>query len=464
MQTLVARYRVTTPLFMGTPAGPGKLGLNLLGVKGTVRFWWRALNYAKLGQDLNALRLAEARLFGAPADQGAATGRSRFLWRLQWPNGEPTRREAGPEQLLPGASNLRGLVYLAGQGLMEVGRNETQRLADGAREIIRRIPWGELKRPCYWDDQPPLLEIRLVAPDGVLHNSQQWTPDGESFADALQLLGLLGGIGSRKSRGFGSLSLAYLVLEHSDETAVAGPATREGYESAVVALLSKYPAALLTDLPDFPSFGKRSVVWLIAGPGSPDIESSKYRTTPPSQVANDPLSLLNHIGRQMVRYRSFGRAAGRVRQTTLDEQAEQNFADDHGWAKHPETEPHNAHHARRVAFGMPQGYTGCEVAWVKPSGNERRGSPLLIHVHRLGNGEHVAVATMLPARLVPKGAGLEIVIGRGRHARCLSRPLMTGFEQSGAWEVLAGFINGRIGPSGAKTGPDYFVGRRQIWP
>jgi CRISPR-associated protein Cmr1 len=464
MQTLVARYRVTAPLFMGTPAGPSKLGLNLGGVKAAVRFWWRALNYAKLGRDVNALRVAEARLFGAAADQSAAAGRSRFLWRLQWANGEPTKREAGRDQLLPGASNLRGLVYLAGQGLMEVGRNETRRLADGTQEIIRRVPWGELKRPCYWDDQPSLLEIRLLAPDGALHNGQQWTPDGESFVDALQLLGLLGGIGSRKSRGFGSLSLAYVVLEHSDETSVAGPETREGYESAVVALLSKYPAALVTDLPDFPSFWKRSVVWLLAGPGSTDIESSKYRTTPPFQVANDPLSLLNHIGRQMVRYRSFGRAAGRGRQTTLDEHAEQNFADDHDWAKHPETGLHAAHHARRIAFGMPQGYTGCEVAWVKPSGNERRGSPLLIHLHRLGNGEHMALATMLPARLVPDGAGLEIVIGRGRDARGLSRPLMPGFEQTGAWEVLTEFINGRIGRSGAKTGPDYFVGRRQIWP
>jgi CRISPR-associated protein Cmr1 len=192
----------------------------------------------------------------------------------------------------------------------------------------------------------------------------------------------------------------------------------------------------------------------MATPRSNDCDTKGNATV----VANDPLSILNYIGRQMVRYRSNGRVRDGERKTTLNEIAEQNFWPDHHWAKRPTTPGLTQLYDRRVAFGMPLGYNGCDLKWVLPEGHERRGSPLLIHVHRLGNGEHVGVATMLPARLVPPGATLRM--NPDRVGPVLDANEMAVFEDSGAWDVLAGFIEG----TRKTTVTPYFDRQKQIWP
>lgn len=427
MQTVVARYRVTTPLFMGAPAGPDHVELNLRGVKGAVRFWWRALNYARLQREGVDIRVEEARLFGAAAEKDRDYGAGPCKWRVRWENGDAPKCRPG-EKLTTGET--AGVVYLAGQGLMEAGRRS-----------------GELKRPCFWCGEPMTLVVELKAPDAWVGNNM---PKWSSLHDALRLLGLLGGIGSRKSRGFGSISLESLDVSG---TRFAGPADIAEYRAMVVSLLDSDAVVSARSLPAFPFFSAMSRVWLLATRQSTEIDRGG-RAGGRSPVENQPLSLLNYVGRQMVRYRSYGRDG----RTTLGEVPEWNFEDDHHWAKAPHATEHGSGHPRRIAFGMPQGYTNCDVTFVKPNGQGRRSSPLSIHVHRLGGGEHIVVATMLPARLSPDGR-LEVSL-RGRDREPLIRSLTPGFEDAGAWQVLTGFVEG----TSRATGSPYFDRQSRIWP
>jgi CRISPR-associated protein Cmr1 len=432
MQTLVARYRVTTPVFMGAPESPEKVELNLRGVKGAVRFWWRALNYARLLRDGKDIREEEGRLFGAAAEKGRDYGGSRFKWRVGWEGGEEPPKQT---TRLPGAQGKQGVAYLANQGLAHAGNNA-----------------GRLKRPCYWgSNKPMVLVVELIAPDKwVDDNAGDWS----ALQDALRLFGLLGGIGSRTSRGFGSISLD--ALETGDSK-TDGPADLEQYCAALTSLLSAYTVQSTAELPGFPAFSAKSRIWVIATADSVDVDAATH----PSQavdVDNDPLSLLDYIGRQIIRYRSFGRNDHGTHKTILHEIAEQNFRDDHDWAKCPLAPPHDKRHAERIAFGMPQGYTGCDVSFVKPYGYERRGSPLLFHIHRLISGEHIGIATMLPAKLTP-GGKVGIVMPGHPADRPLSRDVMNGFEEKRAWEVLAGFVEGKS----KTTGKPYFNRRQLIW-
>jgi CRISPR-associated protein Cmr1 len=160
----------------------------------------------------------------------------------------------------------------------------------------------------------------------------------------------------------------------------------------------------------------------------------------------------------MVRYRSWGRQTPAGHRNTLGEVAEQNFKPDHDWAKDPTSVKPSERYDRRVAFGMPIGYTNCDIERVKPEGHERRGSPLIAHVHWLGD-EYVAIATMLPADLVPSGKTLKLEMKKGRTGAVIAAPEMAAFQENAAWDVLTGFING----ISKTTGQAYF-NQRQIWP
>ncbi|UYN93742.1 MAG: hypothetical protein KIT25_17015 [Enhydrobacter sp.] len=421
MQTLLVRYRVTTPVFLGAPAGEGQAELNLRGLKGAARFWWRALNHARLGADVGRLAEAEGRLFGAAVQRGRKYGASRFKWRLRWATEEP--KAVAAETVID--KTQPGLGYLAGQGLKG--------------------------RRCFWTASAPMrLQLDVVAPGKALHDGVAWTAEGQQIADALELLGLVGGIGARKSRAFGSLSLDSLGLRDAPALAI-GPCTDgDDYRRRLAAVRARYPeVADFTALPGFPALSERSRIWVLASRGG------------------SALSLMDEVGRQMVRYRSFGVKMGKTRLTVSGEVPEKNFVADHDWAKNPHAAGAPSH-PDRIAFGMPLGHNRCDVRFVKPAGRERRGSPLLLHIQHLANGGHLAVAAMLPAKLAP-GDGLDVEVKTGdpkNPIAILRRTLAPSFEDMRAWEVLTGFVDGTVGVSGTKLVPQqfYFPDRQQVWP
>ncbi|MBF0563585.1 MAG: hypothetical protein HQL37_16605, partial [Alphaproteobacteria bacterium] len=57
----------------------------------------------------------------------------------------------------------------------------------------------------------------------------------------------------------------------------------------------------------------------------------------------------------------------------------------------------------RIVFGLPQNYS--QHLGVRPAGHDRgqdrRASPLLLHVHRVGD-QPIVVAVFLPARFLPE--------------------------------------------------------------
>jgi len=167
-ETVTARFRIVTPMFLGGAQHEAE-GVRPPSVKGALRFWWRALNWAahrnKAADDaaaLQSLHEEEAKLFGRAAKEVGGEqigGQGVFLLAV---NHDPMT----PNPPLTGRS------YLAGMGL-----DGRQALPDNAEfEIVLRF------RPAT--DQP--------AKDSVM--------------EALRLFGLIGGLGSRSRRGFGSVT------------------------------------------------------------------------------------------------------------------------------------------------------------------------------------------------------------------------------------------------------------------
>ncbi len=344
--TYAATYSVVTPLFLGD-ALRDATRFSLTSFKGQLRFWWRALVWSEIG-DLARLQQAEARLFGKAGESGKeALGQSRVLIRIE----ATALGEAHPEghRLGPGP----GARYL-GYGLMG---------AFGKRA-------GVLDRSC----SPAGGQFRI----GLAFRDDVDPGEKKRVLDALKLLGLLGGLGARVRRGWGSLTLEKLEGPDADWSK---PESIEAYRKAVRDIVGRPQVGR----PPFSAFSAESRVDLLA-------------------TGTESLALLDRVGREMVRYRAWG-FNGRI----LDgEPALQRFEDDHDWAKQPWTGKRNSYLPKRAAFGLPHNYgPKCHNAGVTTTGadgaGDRRGSPLFLHIQDLGRGGFAAVATFLPAAFTPDG-------------------------------------------------------------
>jgi CRISPR-associated protein Cmr1 len=401
---ITATFEVVTPLFLGGADPAGTAELRASSIKGVLRFWWRALAWSRFGRNANALeaiRREEARLFGAAGDEGAGAdgspGQASFILRVV-PSELPALVSKG--QVLKAGGDVvgPGMRYF-GYGLMGAfGENK-----------------GKLERPCL--PAPFQFSIELVSPpsrNAIPVDRQR----GPSVVDALKVVGLLGGLGSRSRRGYGSLSLVSLA---GDGTAWKPPATPSDYAAEVRAIIR--PDRLMPDEPPYTAFSKMSRVVVV-------------------EEGYEPLALLDRIGKQMQRYRSWGHD-GRVN----DEPSEQNFKDDHDWFKNGASPREK--HPRRVVFGLPHNYS---KAFGVVSGNyERRGSPFYVHIHKLASeNRYIGVVLALRAKFLPAGESLLIRNG-SREASC--PPQID-------WEVLDGFIEG----TSKNSGKPYFPKRTPILP
>ena len=117
----------------------------------------------------------------------------------------------------------------------------------------------------------------------------------------------------------------------------------------------------------------------------------------------EPVELLDLVGRELVRYRSWGRN-GKILGGKVP--SERNFKDDHDLMDESRSGP--PIHPRRISFGLPHNYY---FARLNPSFRrvgpydrhlDRRASPLFIHIHECGDSP-VAILSFLPARFLPEG-------------------------------------------------------------
>jgi len=180
MKTIEATYRIVTPMFIGGANQSPNDGIRPPSFKGALRFWWRALNWGKY-QNLADLHQKECELFGSAAKKvngQQVGGQGIFLLTIQ---------ELGKRQTLndwPRANT--GAGYLAYGILDSKGGKRGAPVPHqvGIREGLRFTV---------------TLRFHPKAKD----------EDIKSIEDALDVMGLLGGFGSRSRRGHGSIAKEY---------------------------------------------------------------------------------------------------------------------------------------------------------------------------------------------------------------------------------------------------------------
>ncbi|MCG5525873.1 type III-B CRISPR module RAMP protein Cmr1 [Ectothiorhodospira haloalkaliphila] len=347
-----ATYKIVTPMFLGD--GDSSQLANTIrppAVKGALRFWWRALAWARhahhdQGQTLKAIHREEAALFGAAADTETGGGQGAFILRV-------TDTEGMPKASRISASGGQG--YLLGQGLYHFrdGVNRDS-FSHGTFTVVLRI------RPGASDEQQRQL------------------------LDALLLFGLLGGLGSRVRRGWGSVSITKLEADLENFHA---PSSRDDYIKQLRGLIAETREC--KPLPSYTALSSHSRI---------DI----------SKRDSSAMDLLTYAGEEMQLYRSYGRN-GKVN----GKAAEKNFKDDHDLIFNALSgNKSNNVLPQRIVFGLPHNYFFSSTKKkmdIAPdlNGGSRRASPLLMHVHEVDPRQYLLVQTLIPATFLPQGAQVK---------------------------------------------------------
>ena len=376
---------MNTPLFGGGATPDASAELRPPSIKGVLRFWWRALAWSRHVGDLDKIRSDEARIVG---DNVVVAGAGPFLLPVA----------ASLSQV---GSRVREVVGVGaryfGYGLMEAFDSTKT----GAKA-------GQLTRPCL--KAPFEFTVELVSREKI----------DPSVVEALRVMGLLGGLGSRTRRGWGNLTLR--SLRENDAEAWQSPNDHTAYAKALCDILSS--ESLQDGEPPYSAFCKQTRIEIVA-------------------EGSDPLQLLNTVGEQMLRYRSWGKN-GQV----LGQKSEQNFQLDHEWSKNPGGGD-VIRHPRRVIFGLPHNYS--KTLGVQTQHYDRRASPLLIHIHRLGDdGHYIAVLTVLRSAFLPPEERMKVTNGHRETLR----------DSTPDWNVLDDFIDG----TSNATKKAYFPNRTKVLP
>jgi CRISPR-associated protein Cmr1 len=381
-----ARFAIVTPMFLGGARREAE-SIRPPSVKGALRFWWRALNWGRVRANnptditaLQALHREEARLFGVAGktvDNRQIGGQGVFLLAVK------ASELSKWEPLSLDQKRNPGHIYTLGQGLCRHER-------DSGSFVLTREALGPAEFEAH-------LRFRPHAD----------SKDRESVIEALRAFGLLGGLGSKTRRGWGSVSLLELSIQEKPQTL---PNSLEEYAGALRKLLAGNPGD--KTLPCFTAFS----------------ESTEIRVT---HRGNDPLRLLETVGNGLMRYRSNGRCDRNGKRWIGNEQIANpeslTFWADHNLMFDALTK-NIKEMPKRLVFGYPynvqfsnnrgeiqlkrttnKGY-GDSGDSRKNNGYERRASPLFIHIHALNSGVFFVVQSMIPAAFLP--AGEEIVVQR----------------------------------------------------
>ena len=383
--TLTAAYKLATPAFLGGADNQAET-LRPPSIKGALRFWWRALAWGRMLADakangkkeanaLSVLHGEEGRLFGSAAGEGGG-GQGVFLLRMK----VDQTTEFDQNKLAALIAGDPWLAYLAGPGLTKSGR------LDRNRNAIKG--WFE-------------LECRFRRPR--IHENAD--DDRLQIAQALWLLGALGGLGSRARRGWGSLSLQGMSDDAKqsmlDEAKLFAPTNVAELENTLAGMLGQ-PAS---SCPPFSAFSKESRIDVWSKSGS---------------TAMDILSMAGH---EFLRYRGYGWKRGGKhligahkdgQGKWVGEPARKNFHLDHDLGVAVYEETYQSGSPARMVFGLPHklrfsdAKADCDVSFqpaVQPvedaTSPERRASPLLMHVHSFPGCNTALIQTFLPAQFLP---------------------------------------------------------------
>ncbi len=320
--------------------------LRLPSIKGVLRFWWRTLVKKSFRDDIKLMHKEEAIIFGSTEAQ------AKVLMRL----------DVGKLNSVDVGEVLKANNKVVGDGARYLGYGVMEAFASRNKGTEA----GQLTRPCL--EAPFEFSLSFV-----YHKSSINEEQSQAIQNALKVMGLLGGLGSKARKGYGSINL--LSLKTNEKTIWTHPKNLSEYKqelASLIALTSSY-----ADLPDFTAFSRRTRIALLEGDGN-----------------EIPLQLLNKIGRDFVFFRSWGRN-GRV----LNESSEKNFKDDHDLMKNISK---RIPYPQRVVFGLPHNYGQRPYQHVTGKDHDRRSSPLLFHIHQPQSSlPPIAVISFLPAKFLP---------------------------------------------------------------
>ena len=347
MKTEVFKFQIVTPMFLGG-AGQVAEGMRPASIKGALRFWWRALNWARCWQaseqdDVRALRLLhaeEARLFGVSASD-AGGGQGVFLMSVT--------DEKAPKVEQPFSPMAPGQLYLLGMGLAK--------FQEGGKCLRNALNKGGT------------FTLKLA------FHPKASAADTQQVKDAVRAFELLGALGSRARHGLGSVASATTM-------------SRADYAKAVQALLQ--PTLLATSEAPFTAFSSRSSVDL-------------------SATGADAFRLLDAVGREQQLYRSYGqnrKVNGQDAERNFA--GDHDLILDATQGKTPSKAPQRTVFGlpHNYFFSSTKGKADVNYA---PEGQEgRRASPLLLHIHPVSDGGYVAIHTLMPAQFLPPGGQIRI--------------------------------------------------------
>lgn len=394
---IVADYDVVTPMFMGGASQHPQW--RLASYAHALRWWWRALALGRFDGDLRKVKLNEALLFGH-VEKGYGAGRVRFRDLTAQIGDAAIPPAPWGDQVDGGFPGWSGLAYLAGQGLQGRKATPISRL-----RIELRIAWrdpGALK--CAWDRTEAGGETRPFADTDI-----DEAKSVDTLKDAVVLIGLLGGLGARSRRGFGSLTITRM-----EDDRVERPVSASDHATYASLIASTAGASIdwrPAEIPPYSAFFGGMNSWVIAEGG-------------------DAKVLLNRLGWALQYFRGWGQPVEYGHRHFLYEddkvfggllagaqKQKYAFAADHDWLMRLRSGDFDSGALlpappRKSVFGLPQMYRDGVAIEVAGSNADRRASPLTVHIHRLGSGAVIACCTVLKADFLAPDT--QVAVRRGK--------------------------------------------------
>lgn len=202
METIEAKFRIVTPMFI-SGADQTKAELRAPSIKGALRFWWRALNYC---DDPKKLLDRESRIFGS-SDQNI--GQSKIKIKLIENNLNT--------QKIPKKWDVNDWKSYIGYGLSEP--------QDKNKKLFREY---------FEPNQDFSISIGLMS--GLEKND---------ISPILEAFSLLGSLGSRSRKGWGSIAI---VNQKGEDINI--PLSREEY----IKEIKSFKEGTTEKIPDYSAF------------------------------------------------------------------------------------------------------------------------------------------------------------------------------------------------------------------
>ena len=358
MEKAYFEIKAVTPIFSSGADFGNKPEFRSASIKGLLRFWYRAIYPLNSQND-------EARIFGCTG------GRSPFSLKAM---------------VIDPLYGGKGETIWDGNPISYLGYGVIQRDKDLKKNITTRAYFS------------PGSTFRLIF---TFHDHIK-TEDKIRVLRSFWALSMLGGIGSRNRRGFGSFKIISNDLHSNPDVPPFIFENEKEYIKFLQAFLNSSDNDT-TGKPQYTCFSnnKRIVLKLV-----PSAYHLKLKCPSNFKGSEKAMAVLEKIADDFNNFRS----AKKSDHFKTDHDLMLNFLKGGKTTSAP----------KRAAFGLPHNYffsstkMSGNVDLLENGGKGRRASPLLIHVQEFSDSSACGVLTFLPAELLPSGKTLTLSGGNNK--------------------------------------------------